>query len=304
MITLKAPNQPDLTLQRLDPDTARAAPASEARWQILLPGEGAQGPATLPADRAAVQRLLDTIALLSAEKFMSDAPQESDLENWGFNRPERTITITAQPSAQASSRGAPAASPLTLEIGRPTQRDDRRYVYAMMANARSVYAVDPQVLTDTPVAPRAWRDRLVFSLPGPARITGLEIDDLRDNKPVARWDASSGAAPKEVQAVLDLLRQVRAVRFVGDGFADKVTVAGEDRPWRYRLQATIALPGAGASEQTGTHAIMLAERSGGTEQIAGSAEFGAVFVLEQPMIDALWVMIYGNRDPGQPAARN
>jgi hypothetical protein len=303
MITLKAPNQPDLTLQRLDPDTARAAPASEARWQILVPGDGAQGPATLPADRAAVQRLLDRIALLSAEKFMSDAPQESDLENWGFNRPERTVTITEQPSAQPPPRGAPAASPLTLEIGRPTQRDDR-FVYAMMANARSVYAVDPQILTDTPVAPRAWRDRLVFSLPGPARITGLDIEDLRDNKPVVRWDASSGAAPKEVQVVLDLLRQVRAVRFVRDGFADRVPVAGEDRPWRYRLQATVALPGAGASEQTGTHAIMLAERSGGAEQIAGSEEFGAVFVLEQPMIDALWGLIYGNRDPGMPAARN
>ena len=303
MITLKAPNQPDLTLQRLDPDTARAAPASEARWQILLPGDGGQGPATLPADRAAVQRLLDRIALLSAERFMSDAPQESDLENWGFNRPERTVTITQQPAAQPASRAAPAAAPLTLEIGRPAQRDDR-YVYAMMANARSVYAVDPQILRDTPVAPREWRDRLVFSLPGPARITGLEIDDLRDGKPVARWDASSGAAPREVQAVLDGLRQVRAARFVGDGYADRVTVAGEEGPWRYRLQATVALPGAGASEQTGTRAIMLAERSGGAEQIAGSAEFGAVFVLEQPMIDALWTLIYGSRDPGLPPARN
>jgi len=303
MITLKAPNQPDLTLQRLDPDTARAAPASEARWQILLPGDGGQGPATLPADRAAVQRLLDRIALLSAERFMSDAPQESDLENWGFNRPERTVTITQQPAAQPASRAAPAAAPLTLEIGRPAQRDDR-YVYAMMANARSVYAVDPQILRDTPVAPREWRDRLVFSLPGPARITGLEIDDLRDGKPVARWDASSGAAPREVQAVLDGLRQVRAARFVGDGYADRVTVAGEEGPWRYRLQATVALPGAGASEQTGTRAIMLAERSGGAEQIAGSAEFGAVFVLEQPMIDALWTLIYGSRDPGLHPARN
>ena len=304
MVTLKAPNQPDLTLQRLDPDTARAAPASEARWQILLPGKGAQGPSTMPADRAAVQRLLDTITLLSAEKFMSDAPQESDLENWGFNRPERTVVIAEQPPAQPQSRGAPAASPVTLELGRPTQRDDRRYVYAMMANARSVYAVDPQILADTPVAPGAWRDRLVFSLPGPARITGLEIDDLRDNRPVVRWDASSGAATKDVQAVLDLLRQVRAVRFVGDGYAEKVTVAGEEREWRYRLQATVVLPGAGASEQTGTHVFKLAERSGGAEQIAGSEEFGAVFVLEQPMIDALWALIYGNRDPGMPPSRN
>jgi hypothetical protein len=295
MITLKAPNQADLTLQRLDPDTARAAPASEARWQILLPGDGAQGPATLSADRAAVQRLLAKIVLLSADRFMSDAPQESDLDDWGFNRPERTVTITQQPS----SRNATPVSPLTLEIGRSTQRDDR-YAYAMLANARSVYRVDPQILKDTPVAPREWRDRLVYSLPAPARITGLEIDDLKENKPVIRWDASSGAAPATVQAVVDGLRQVRAARFVLDGYADKVAVAGEERPWRYRLQVMVALPGAGASEQTGTHAIKIAERTGGAEQIAGSEEYGAVFVLEQPMVDALWKLIYGTRDPGPP----
>jgi hypothetical protein len=303
MIALKAPNQPDLTLQRLDPDTARAAPASEARWQILIPGDGSQGPTTLPADRGAVQRLLDRFVLLSAEQFVSDAPQESDLDNWGFNRPQLTIAITQQPSAQPASPAAPPASPLTLEIGRSTKRDDP-YAYAMLANARSVYAVDPQILKDTPVAPREWRDRLVASLPGPARVTGLEIDDLRENKPVVRWDASSGAAPAAVRVVLDGMRQMRAARFVGDGFADKVTVAGEERPWRYRLQATVALPGAGASEQTGTRTILIAERSGGAEQIAGSEEFGTVFVLEQPMIDALWTLIYGSRDPGLPPAKN
>jgi hypothetical protein len=100
------------------------------------------------------------------------------------------------------------------------------------------------------------------------------------------------------------LRQVRAARFIGDGFSDKVTVGGEERPWRYRLQATVALPGAGASEQTGTQTIVLAERSGGAEQIAGSAESRAVFALEQPMIDALWTLIYGSRDPGPPAEKN
>jgi hypothetical protein len=192
---------------------------------------------------------------------------------------------------------------LTLEIGRPTQRDDP-FVYAMMANARSVYAVDPQILQDTPVAPREWRDRLVSSLPGTAKITALEIDDLNDNKPVVRWDAAAGAAPAAVQTLLDGMRQLRAARFVGDGYSEKVLVAGEERPWRYRLQATVVLPGAGASEQTLTRSVMIAERSGGAEQIAGYRESGADFVLEQPMVDALWTLIYGTRDPGPPPARS
>jgi hypothetical protein len=36
--------------------------------------------------------------------------------------------------------------------------------------------------------------------------------------------------------------------------------------------------------------LWFAERTGGTEQLAGSKDFGAVFAIEQPLLDALWAL--------------
>jgi hypothetical protein len=77
---------------------------------------------------------------------------------------------------------------------------------------------------------------------------------------------------------------------VQDGFPDKVFAAGEVRPWRYRLDATISLPGGAGGGQVNTMTLWFAERTGGAEQLAGSKEFGAVFAVEQPLLDALWTL--------------
>ena len=118
-ITLEAPLQSAraLTLQRLDA-TAGAAPDSAPRWQIIQRGEGTLGPQPLPADRAAVQQLLDQLTFFAAEKFKSDAPTTADLEDWGFNRPERQITLTL----------AGNAAPIVLRLG--TDAATPRNVYA------------------------------------------------------------------------------------------------------------------------------------------------------------------------------
>ena len=81
-------------------------------------------------------------------------------------------------------------------------------------------------------------------------------------------------------------------------FAEKITAAGDERPWRFQLDATIALPGAGGLEQTSTSTFFLTERLGGSQQYAGSKELDAIFALEQPLVDALWSLAYGGRDPG------
>jgi hypothetical protein len=297
MVALRAPGLPELTLQRLESGTARSQPD----WQIILRGDAAHGPATLPADRAAVQRLLDRLALLSAEQFKSDAPQELDLEHWGFMSPERTITLTVQPSAAAGSRAAVQASPgaaasqMALEIGRSTQRDP--YAYARLKDALSVYSVDPDILRETPVSPDAWRDRQLPGLPAAAKIVALKLTDVPDNKVVWEWAAGPGAEPPlpATEVILNEVRNPRANRFVSDVFAPPAA-----HPWKYRLDAAIALPAGPGGERSGSRTLWLAERTGGNEQFAGSAEFGAVFTIDQPFLDALWTVTYHGRDPGPP----
>ena len=79
-----------------------------------------------------------------------------------------------------------------------------------------------------------------------------------------------------------------------------MTVAGDDRPWSYKLEATVSLPGGTGGEQTSARTILFSERVGGAQQLAGSKEFDAVFEIEQTLLDALWTLTYGPRDPGAP----
>jgi hypothetical protein len=286
-VSLSAPNQPELALQRLEP----AAGSHDAGWQIIRRGAVAQGPQTMPADSAAVQRLLSQLETLTALKFQSDAPTAADLENWGFNKPEREValTLTGGPSSQE-----------TLQIGLPTQREN--VAYARIAGSSSVYAVEPDILSETSASPLAWRERLLYSLPSSARITSMSLSNAADNSVIyahklsdgETWDAAfaAEAAPRKeaLATLLSEVRSLRAARFVEDGFPDKVFAAGEVRTWRYRLDVTVSLPGGAGGAQENTIKLWFAERTGGSEQLAGSKEFGAVFAVEQPLLDALWTL--------------
>jgi hypothetical protein len=313
-ITLAEPNRPELTLERDPgpqappggpiPARGRAAGpvGGAAGWQLVLRGSPGQGPQTRPADRDAVLRLLARLADLSAERFQSDAPQAADLENWGFNRPEREIRLAIQPPAAGYRLAAPV-SPLVLQVGLAARPDNHAYARTL-ANASTVYLVGSDILRESPVAPRAWRERLLRDLPAGASITGLKLTDLGSGTVVLEWaPAAGGPAPSAaIQAVLAGLRTLRARDFEEDAFTEKVKVDGEERPWRYRLDATISLPSGEGRGQTSVSQLWLSERLGGLRQLAGSREFDAVFAVEQPLLDALWTLTYGARDPGPPAA--
>ncbi len=297
-ITLAAPilpNQPPITLQRLD------AANADSPWQIVRRGDGDKGPQTQPADGAAVQRLLNHLTLLSAKSFESDAPTTTDLENWGFNRPDREISLTI----------AGTAAPLVLRLG--TDATQRDHVYARVGTpadpGTSIYSVDAETMRELRTDPIAWRHRLVYELPSAARITALKVVDLGPNQPVFATTLDASGQPTSpvrdanaLQTVVAGLRKLQATQFLRDGFPERVMIAGEERAWRYRLDATVALPVAAGAEQTSTISLFLTDRLGGSQQVAGSKEIDAIFEIEQPLLDGIWALTYGPRDPGPPPA--
>ncbi len=312
VVTLKAPNQPLLTLQRLEADTNASASAGENRWQIVASGDATQGPVTMPADTKVVQHFLDNLTVLSARQFKSDAPQASDLDNWGFNRPERIIVINQQLSATGANKGQAVNSQIVLEVGRSTDRNDP-FVYAHLANALSVYAIDPDIIRDADVNVNSWRSRLLSSLPNAAQIVSVEVVDLNDNHSVAKWisnrdnQPTSGPIDPKLEALRSLqkqLRNLKASRFIQGTFASTAKTEMGDKPWRYRIDEQVALPGGSGKIEMSTHTLWVAERTGGTEQIAGSTELGVEFSIEQSFIDALWTLTYGSLDPGVPRIKN
>jgi hypothetical protein len=303
-VTLAAPGRPELTLQRLEAAGTSAAPS----WQMILRQGAVSGPQTLPADREVVERLIQRLQLLEVVDsggFLSDAPGGLDLENWGLTRPERTVTVSV-----AAAAGAPPAT-LVLQLGVGTEREGR--IYAKLANQDFVYLVDPGILTATPVVARSYRERLLRELPPGARITGLTLTDTPAQQPVyARqlaagetWEQALAAEPPDrraaLEALLAQLATLRAESFVRDDFGPLITVSGEDRPWRYRLDTTLSLVGGDGAQQT-VSTLFFSERAGGSTQYAGTPELqgGVVFEAQQPLLDALWTLTYGPRDPGPP----
>ena len=302
-VSLSAPGLPELSLQRLD------AGAGGTAWQMIRRSEG-NGSAPVPADREIVERLLLHLQALSAREFLTDAPGAPDLETWGLATPrqaERVITL--------SLAGGPEAAPatVTLLLGASAGRDD--LIYAKLANQDSVFLVEPLILRATPVVPRVYRERVLRDLPAGARITGITLRRNADSSVLYQltlngdqtWEAAvAGETEPRREALLalrDELRTLRAQAFVIDGFPATIPINGEETVWAYRLDATLALVGGDGGAAT-TSSLYFSERLGGSTQLAGSPDLqgGVVFEARQPLLDALWTLVYGPRDPGPPAS--
>ncbi|HEY4302728.1 MAG TPA: DUF4340 domain-containing protein [Candidatus Didemnitutus sp.] len=305
-ITLSAPGQPDLGIQRLE------VPQGTEAWQLVIRTASGQAPQTLAGDSATIGRLLQEFQHLEARKFLSDAPSASDLENWGFNRPEREISINL------GTGGAPRsgeASTITLQVG--VKPADRAVAFARVANAPFVYEVDPEILESTPVLATHFRQRLLRTLPVGASVTGLTLTEIGAAQPIYAHQLAAGITSWDIplsletdrrrRAITGLLTQMRALqarRFLANSFnPDHAETEAGPQPWKYRLDITLALTGGSGSGQVSTSTLLLTERLGGSTQIAGTSEFGGVtFEVTPELLDSVFALAYADKqDPGPPA---
>lgn len=305
-LTLVAPGSPELTLQKLE---------GEQGWQAVVRVSGA-APQTIAADPGVVTALLQKIAALAARearpgspKFLSDAPSATDLENWGFNRPEREITLNL------STGGGPLAkeaSSLTLQVG--VSPDKPGEAFARVTNAPYVYQILPDILDDTPALARHYRLRVLRELPEAARITSLKLSALPADtllfsvsNEIALTPATLATEklPEQARTLLTaLLAQLRTLRvkaYTAGAFTpEHAETAAGPQPWKYRLDADLTLPGAAASTTT---TLWLTDRLGGSTMLAGMADLGGVvFEVTQEMLDTIFALTYTEKhDPGLPA---
>ncbi len=308
--TIVAPGQPELALQKLE---------GEQGWQAIVRVPGST-PSAIAADPGVVTELLQKISLLSARearpgapKFLSDAPAASDLENWGFNRPEREITLSL------SKGGGPLAkepSTLTLQVG--VSPDKPGEAFARVTNAPFVYQILPDILDDAPALARHFRRRVLRELPEAARITdlkltalpaGTEFFDARNETALTAESLASAKIPEKARtvlaALLGQLRTLRAKAFTAGTFTtERAETARGPQPWKYRLDVTLVLPGGnGAAPVPTVSTLYFTDRLGGTTMLVGTPEFdGVVFEATQEMLDAIFTLTYVEKqDPGPPA---
>lgn len=319
-VSLEAPGQPELTLQKLEGDQG---------WQAVVRVSGSS-PQTIAADPDVVSRLLQKLAQLSAHearpnapKFLSDAPSDADKENWGFNRPERQVTL------HLNTGGGPLGkepSTVTIQIG--VSPDKPGEAFARTTNAPFVYQVLPDILDDTAVAARHYRLRVLRELPPTARITGIKLSETGTGTPIVEFTNEGGITAESLATALfklgnepakplsdqgrtvltSLLAQLRTLRaktFTAASFVpDHAETPAGAQPWKYQLETTIAFAAGSAPAQNSTTTLLLTDRIGGKTMLAGTTEFGGVvFEVTQEMLDAVFSLTYAaKQDPGPPAA--
>jgi len=305
-LNFSSPERGELSLQRLD------APQSTDTWQVVVRGTNGQAPQLVAADNAVVDDLLQRLRLLSATAFLNDAPTAAELEGYGFNRPEREFALSLR------TGGGPKGdepSSLTLQIG--TKPGVSSTAFARITSAPYVYEIPPDLLDDIPVSPLHFRRRLIHDLPEGTRIVALTLTDLSTGTALFNLAANGGELTAATLASTNVAeahrgplavllaesRKLRAKRFVADSFDPaRASANGVTQPWRYRLDATLAL--AGGVEQNTTSSLFVTDRLGGTTQLGGTSESGGLtFELTQELVDALFALTYGTQhDPGPPPA--
>jgi hypothetical protein len=324
-LTLAAPGQPELTLQRLEPGVAAAEGTqtaealAQAGWQAVVRVSGAT-PQTIAADAGIIDNpsaktgVLQKLAQLSARgttpnapKFLSDAPSASDLENWGFNRPEREITLNLKTGTETST--------VTLQIG--ISPDKPGEAFARVSNAPFVYQILPDILDVTPVLARHYRLRVLRELPDSSRITSLRLSEVpadtllfsvKNEVALTPETLATEKIPEQARTLLaGLLTQLRRLSVkaytAGTFTPAHAETATGSQPWKYRLDVDTTLPGGTAAGATTT--LWFTDRLAGSTMLAGSADFGGVvFEVTQPMLDTIFALTYTEKhDPGQlPAA--
>jgi hypothetical protein len=266
----------------------------EGSWEVTGVDAGGER-VRYSADRVQVNRALEALVRLRAEQFVSDAPSDNDLLDYGLADPLRTVTLVGATTEE-------------LLLGRFTGEGGR--LFAKLAGEPFVYAVPADLVRRLPVSPLAWRNRILDELPETARLAEVEILDLREGTTVRAFDLAGGTpadsplvegTSRPAREILrDQLRRFRVASYLSADFGDFARIGeGEVLPWRYRLEVTVLLPSS-AEATSEVRRYWFTARRGGILLAGGSAEAGATFLLPPLFVEAWSTLLAPDR--GSPPA--
>lgn len=263
----------------------------DGRWQVL---ESADENELQPrrADAGVIERLIDDLDALRATQFAVDSPRGIDLERLGFNAPRRVVDLFFENNAS-----------MRLELAHP--EDDNNALYARTDQAEFIYEVERRpTLMSLPLSALHYRSRTLETLPEAASVQRIGLIDTSKRDPLFEYtldessrdwaDSLDELDAEKREAIEELIATIRSFSvsaYLKDDFDPGGYPLEEDRklPWRYRLEATLLLPGS-ERDEISEISYDFTERLSGTKQIGGSSSRGTMFELTQSTIDTLYTL--------------
>ena len=258
-------------------------------WQIMRREDDGRMTANA-ADNQTMEEMITTLTTLRAQNFVSDAPSNADLENYGFTDPQRIIYLKGENTNK-------------LMVGDLVD-DNPRHAYAKLEHEPFIYEIDNSILAEFHTRPYNYQQRVLHKEPEGAKLVGLTIRKIENdsiiynavlNEVTPTWEAIATAdelneeGTESLLAIVAQSKSVEAGEFIEEAFGNV--------PWKFRLDLLFESE-TNKETPVWTTEIWVTERISGTKVIAGLQEKDRVFYANQPFTDAFFDLSFSRFDPG------
>lgn len=255
-------------------------------WQLLSKDPSGNLSST-PADNKELTKIQQRLSALEILAFISDAPSNLDLENFGFNDPQRIIELEADKKQ-------------TLIIGGLDPSSGN--LYAKLNESPYVYCINPTILSFFPVNELHYKLRTLDKLPKGAIITSLKITHLDPTETIlfnqsidpssSDWESTLSHLEthrkESILGIINDLKEFKVKNFLKNHYENIVVLDSETQvPWVYKIEASTLLPG-GDTSKTEKLEYYFTQRLNGALQIGGSSQKNTIFSADQNWIDHLF----------------
>lgn len=283
-------------------------------WKVLQkkPDEETQA---YPADAESIRGLLNHLRTMRADSFVSDAPSQKSLKEFGLEPPRSQITLKTEKSGQDH----------ILYLGKDISGTSMRYV---KNNSReTVFGVSADVLRVIQAKPYAYRSRKLLQQPDSAKLHHMKLYRIgtktRHLFPFQSPNASSENQnqtnkqknlPSDISEAAKIHEPIDPTRFlpleVQAWLPEKALATNGNKPlqtqpqeWAYYWSLTFKLPG-GADETFETHEYHLNDPESSRRALYGKRiPDGQPFILsariKNELIDLIRKLNKNNPSPDQ-----
>lgn len=286
LITVNPNSLQNLTISQAN-DKIQLQKLEDGKWQFISHDPSGKL-TTINADEDEIDKIQKRLQALTILSFASDAPSNSDLENFGFNDPQRIIKLEGDKTQ-------------TLLIGQIDPSSGN--LYAKLTESPYIYLINPNILSFLPVNELHYKIRLLDKLPKGASINGLKITYLGPKEKILfdehinpannNWESILSTLndnkKKSIIGIMDGIKEFKVKNYLKNNFENKVTLDPIVQfPWILKVQAEISLA-SGQNSQIKTIEYFFTKRLSGNLQIGGSSEQNVTFSADQNWIDDLFV---------------
>ena len=289
-VTINRRNQEPLTLQKLE----------DGNWELVVRDES-NGIETMEGDTQSISEILKWLNELKAvpdSGFVNDAPSDPDLESYGLEVPEFSITLTSN-KLFGEEETLETLETETLFIGDRTP-ESRQKSFVKIDKKTFVYSVYNDIFTRIDTDPILYKNRKIIDLPETSQISHLTVERLADRAILIDEEINPNTESPNVAARLaGQISELSIEAFNPDGFTRTVSIAGRQQPWAYKAIATVRSDDTLEAISQKIE-IFISEASGGPLLYGGIAESNQGFRFRTDFIDTFSEIVFDRTQRNKP----